>query len=259
MIRNEDVYRLAGVAAGYARQSDLQPPEETILRLMLPNLPSARMLDLGVGGGRTTLHFAKWAREYVGADYSESMIRECRRRFSTYPDHISFAVCDARSMEMFANGSFDFILFSFNGIDYVDHADRLKILKEIRRVGKPGGWFCFSSHNLNSCGQLFELRRMVSLNPGFAVRTAKRLLLRFLNWRLRTATIMRSPYIVINDGAHGRQLRTYYIRPEEQLAQLSEDFTDVQVFSLATGAEVGGQSELRNVENSWLYYLCRIR
>ena len=260
MISNEDVYRLSGVAAGYARQSDLQPPEETILRLMLPNLPRARMLDLGVGGGRTTLHFAKWTREYVGADYSDSMIAECRRRFSTYPDRISFAVCDARSMEMFASGSFDFILFSFNGIDYVAHADRLKILKEILRVGKPGGWFCFSSHNLNSCAQMFKLPRMVSLNPRFARRTAKRLVVRFLyNWRVRTATVMRSPYILINDGAHGRHLRTYYIRPEEQLAQLSEDFTDVQVFSLATGAEVGGQSELRNVEDSWLYYLCKIR
>lgn len=259
MNRNEDVYRLAGVAADYARQSNLYPPEETILRLMLPHLPSARMLDLGVGGGRTTLHFAKWVREYVGADYSNSMIAECRRRFSTYPDHISFTVSDARSMEMFENGSFDFILFSFNGIDYVSHPDRLKILKEIRRVGRPGAWFCFSSHNLNSCAQLFELSRMVSLNPRFARRTAKRLLVRLLNWRVRAATVIRSPYIVINDGAHGRKLGTYYIRPEEQLAQLSEDFTDMLVFSLATGDEVRGQSELRNVEDSWLYYLCRIR
>jgi len=260
MIYNEDVYRLAGVAASYARQSNLYPPEETILRLMLPHLSRVRMLDLGVGGGRTTLHFAKLTREYVGADYSASMIAECQRRFSSYPDHISFAVCDARSMEMFASGSFDFILFSFNGIDYVAHADRLKVLKEIRRVGKPGGWFCFSSHNLNSCAQLFELRRMLSLNPRFAKRTAKRLLLRFLfNWRVRTATVRRSPYLVINDGSHARKLRTYYIRPEAQLAQLNKDFTEVQVFSLATGSEIRSPTELRNIEDTWLYYLCRIR
>src|SRR2546423_13692484 len=133
MINNKDVSPLPGVAGEYARQSNLYPPEETILRFMLPILPRTRMLDLGVGGGRTTLHFAKWAREYIGTDYSENMIGECRRRFSAYPDHISFAVCDARSMEMFASGFFDFVLFSFNGIDYVAHADRLKILKEIRR------------------------------------------------------------------------------------------------------------------------------
>lgn len=217
------------------------------------------MLDLGVGGGRTTVHFAKWAHEYIGADYSENMIAECRRRFSTSPRHISFVVCDARWMDMFESGSFDFILFSFNGIDYVTHSDRLRILKEIRRIGKPGGWFCFSSHNLNSCAELFELKRMVSFNPSLAKRTVKRLVLRFVyNWSVPTEKVMCSPYITINDGSHGRNLRTYYIRPEEQLAQLSEGFTDVQVFSLATGAAID-RSQLRTVEDGWLYYLCRIR
>lgn len=41
MIRNENVYRLARVAASYAKESDLQPPEKTILGLMLPNLQGA--------------------------------------------------------------------------------------------------------------------------------------------------------------------------------------------------------------------------
>ena len=51
MIQNKDAYRLPFVVANYARKSDLQAPEETILRLLLPRLPTARMLDLGVGGG----------------------------------------------------------------------------------------------------------------------------------------------------------------------------------------------------------------
>jgi ubiquinone/menaquinone biosynthesis C-methylase UbiE len=259
MTRNEQVYRHPGVAADYARMSILFPPEETILRLMLPELRTARMLDLGVGGGRTTLHFARCAREYVGADYSESMICECQRRFATYPDPLSFVVCDARSLQMFASGSFDFILFSFNGIDYVNHSDRLIILKEIRRVGKPGSWFCFSSHNLNFCGQLFDLRQMISLNPKFAKRTAKRLILRFVyNWRFRSANLRRSQYMMINDGIHSCQLLTYYIRPEEQLSQLSANFTDIRVFSSVSGCEILGHSELPNLQDAWLYYLCRI-
>jgi len=60
--------------------------------------------------------------------------------------------------------------------------------------------------------------------------------------------------MAINEG----KLCSYFIRPAEQLAQLIEDFTDVQVFSLTTGAEIEGQEELRNVEDPWLYYLCRI-
>lgn len=259
MIRNQDVYRLPGVAAAYAQMDELFPPEQTILRLISAELRSARMLDLGVGGGRTTLHFANCVREYVGADYSESMIRECRRRFAASPGPLSFVVCDARSLHMFASASFDFILFSFNGIDSVNHADRLAILKEIRRVGKPRAWFGFSTHNLNFCAQLFELRQIISLNPRFARRTARQLLLRFVyNWHVRTATLRRSQYMMINDGSHSRQLLAYYIRPEEQLRQLSENFTDIRVFSSVTGSELP-HSELPNVQDSWLYYLCRIK
>src|SRR5205809_745633 len=123
MIDNQYVYHRSKVAAQYSQQSYLEPSEEIILHLLLPDLPNARMLDLGVGGGRTTLHFAKWAKEYVGADYSPSMIAQCQRRFSGYPAHLSFRVCDARSMGMFETGSFDFTLFSFNGIDSVSHED----------------------------------------------------------------------------------------------------------------------------------------
>ncbi len=239
---------------------DLQLAEQTILRLLAPRLPGARMLDVGVGGGRTTLHFAKCVREYIGVDYSPGMIRECRQRFAGYPAHISFAVCDAAAMGMFATDSFDFILFSYNGIDYVGHEDRLKILKEVWRVGKPGADFCFSSHNLNWAANLFELRRMVSLDPRRALQNAKRLVLRFVfNRGVRAAAVRDSPWFVLNDGAHRRRLLTYYIRPLAQISQLEGDFEDVRVFSHVTGAELAGRNEIARDRDWWLYYWCRIK
>lgn len=260
MAGNEDVYRLPAVAAVYAEGSQLFPPEETILRLLLPELRTARMLDLGVGGGRTTPHFAKSVREYVGADYSESMIRECQRRFTAYPDRLSFVVCDARSLRMFASGSFDFILFSMNGIDSVNHRDRLTVLKEIQRVARPGGWFCFSSHNLNFGARFFEWRQMIRLHPRFARRTAAWFLARFVhNWRVSAATLQRSQHMIITERAHSRWMPTYYIRPGEQLSQLREHFSDVRVFSFASGAEILGREALRDAPDMCLYYLCRVR
>jgi ubiquinone/menaquinone biosynthesis C-methylase UbiE len=256
---NQDVYRRAEVAGVYAREAGLFPPEETILRLMLPELRAARMLDLGVGGGRTTVHFAKCVREYVGADYSETMIQECRTRFAASTQPLPFVVCDARSMTMFASESFDFILFSMNGIDSVNHADRLRILKEVRRVGRVGGWFCFSSHNLNFAAEFFNMRGIISLNPRLARRTVRRLAVRFVyNWRIRVAVLRRSQYLTINERFSSRRMPTYYVRPEEQLKQLSEDFSDVQVFSFDNGREIVDRGELQNAPDMCLYYLCRI-
>lgn len=259
MLQNKNVFSNADVARGYALQTHLHAPEESILREMQPHLRAAQMLDIGVGGGRTTLHFAKWVREYVGTDYAESMIGECRVRFAGYPDNLSFEVCDATSMEMFADGSFDFILFSFNGIDSVSHEDRLKILKGVRRVGRPGGYFCFSTHNLNWAANLFEWNRMISFRPRFAIRTAKRIAMRyFYNRSIPTKTVRESQHLVFNDGAHYRQMLIYYIRPLEQLSQLQDGFTDVRVFSLASGAEIA-TDQLETNDESWLYYLCRIK
>ncbi len=260
MDSNEKLSGRADVAEGYAQQSGLQPPEETILRQMLPLLLTSRMLDIGVGGGRTTIHFAKRVREYVGTDYSESMIAACEQRFSEHPDTVSFKVCDARSMEMFETDSFDFVLFSFNGIDYVLHEDRRKVLEEMRRVGKPGGYVAFSAHNLNSALKMFTFRWMISLNPKRIRRTAKRLLLRFFyNRHVRKEALRNAPYAELYDGAHKGKLFNYYIRPTVQVEQLNEFFTEIQVFSLTTGAEIEDWAQLENIQDSWLYYLCRIK
>jgi ubiquinone/menaquinone biosynthesis C-methylase UbiE len=42
-------------------------------------------------------------------------------------------------LSRFPAGWFDFVLFSYNGIDFVDHAGRLQVLKEIARVLASGG------------------------------------------------------------------------------------------------------------------------
>jgi len=49
------------------------------------------IMDLGVGGGRTTPYLSSIASCYVGADYSEEMIRVCRSKFP----HLRFNVADA--------------------------------------------------------------------------------------------------------------------------------------------------------------------
>ena len=47
------------------------------------------------------------------------------KKFQDYPKKISFLTADARTMKDFKNNSFDFVLFSFNGIDYMDHEERI--------------------------------------------------------------------------------------------------------------------------------------
>ena len=238
---NVVVWRDDAIVAEYACASALQAPEQVILNHLRSRLPSMRMLDIGVGAGRTMLHFAPRVREYWGVDYSPAMVAACALR-RPRSDNVRLAVCDARAMAQFSDNFFDFVLFSYNGIDYVPHRDRLAIFAEIRRVSAVDGLFCFSSHNLQH----------LPLNGQFEIKSQTVGNLRRLK-RLRSW-----PYALVNDGVHGGRLVTYYVNPTEQLKQLAPYYKDVKVFRL-DGASVGDENSLASVDDCWLYYLCAVR
>ncbi len=247
--QNQALYEEAAVAEHYASVSALQPAERTLFALLEGRLASAELLDLGVGGGRTTAHLAPRVRRYVGLDYSPAMLDAARRRFAGRDYELVLG--DARALA-FGDATFDVALFSHNGLDYVDHDDRLRVLAEVRRVLRPGGLFVFSTHNL-ARDELFaappgegHLRRALrapqrararALNPGHEAKCA-------------------GPHAVLNDGAFGFRAATYHIRADAQEAQLREaGFDAIRTFSGASGRELEGPA-VAAARDPWLYFLC---
>jgi SAM-dependent methyltransferase len=112
----------------------------------------------------------------------------------------------------------------------VDHAGRLAILGEIRRLLKPGGFFVFSTYNQDSADhhQSLELPGFTpSLNPvrllrsllGFARSTAVRLRNRA---RLRRFEVRSAEYSIVNDRCHDYATLLYYITLPNQRRQLAQ-------------------------------------
>jgi len=256
--QNYTTYTAADIVSYYTQLHRLQPAEEAILKRFQGQWAKMKMLDIGVGGGRTTQHFAPIVAEYVGIDYSANMIAACQQRFSAPSSSIRFAVCDARDMSQFADDTFDFILFSFNGIDYMSHCDRLKVFQEVQRVGKPGGYFFFSSHNLQGIEREFDIKAHLSFNP---LKTYVNLImfaiLRLMNRSTSLTRLRALDHAILQDESHNFRLKTYYIRPAAQLKQLfNAGFHDVQIFSWQTGNEMASQDDLKSNAEMWLYYLC---
>lgn len=139
---NLRVYDAPEVAAHYASLDYLTACEQLLFSSYIP--PGSAVLDVGVGGGRTTPYLSGRACRYIGVDYSETMIRNCRARFPG----LEFLVMDASDLSAFADNSFDAVVMAFNALDYVIPAERRwRCLRECGRVLRSGGMLIFSSHN----------------------------------------------------------------------------------------------------------------
>jgi len=142
---NLQTYDREDVAAHYGSLEYLSPCERLLFETYISR--GGAILDLGVGGGRTTPYLAEGAARYVGIDYADAMVKICRVKFP----RLEFLVADAADLSMFGDESFDSVVFAFNGIDYLQPDQRRQAcLRQIHRVLKPCGSVIFSSHNPRS-------------------------------------------------------------------------------------------------------------
>lgn len=134
------------VAPGYDRMVGGVMGAETALVERFVR-PEHDVLDLGVGSGRTTPALTPRPGRYLGIDLSPGMVAEARSR---HPGE-EFRVGDATDLADLDDGSFDVVLFSFNGLDTLRPVEmRAKCLAEVRRILRPDGVFLFSCHHVRA-------------------------------------------------------------------------------------------------------------
>ncbi|MBK8968596.1 MAG: class I SAM-dependent methyltransferase [Lewinellaceae bacterium] len=207
---NLPIWNSKTVVDSYRTQYELLGPESAIIQLFKDQWRNWRMLDIGIGSGRTTKHFAPLVKEYIGFDYAEFMVKAAQEAFPNIGEHVTIKVGDARSMPEFETDYFDFVLFSFNGLDDISYEDRIQALKEMKRVGKKGGYVFFSSHNLEYIPNLYKIRHNNNLNY-FAYQCYRYLMLLYHNGLPQKFRKME--YAVIKDGAEHFSIKNYYVKP----------------------------------------------
>ena len=247
-------YQNSGTASAYAVMSSLYPSEALILDTLRPLLATMDMLDLGVGAGRTTPHFAPFVRGYTGCDFSAAMIGECRRKF---PQN-EFVTGDASNLDIFPDNSFDFILFSFNGLDCMNENLRAAALREMQRLLRPGGTLAFSSHNLQSVPHARSTRHnMALLRPSVLIGTM-RSTARFLR---RTRSVVFAPdrqSALVTEMHLGHRVPIFFIRPAKQVEALKAmGWEAVKIIPCDSQMEIISPADIETAVAPWIYYLCQ--
>ncbi|MFK5883644.1 MAG: class I SAM-dependent methyltransferase [Candidatus Izemoplasma sp.] len=117
--------------------------ESTLLKRMIGKVANKTILDVGCATGVHTRLFANEDNIVTGIDISKEMITEAKKRRI---DDISFLQMDATKMD-FPDNSFD-IVFSVTMIEFV--TDKKKLINELFRVLKPGGYLFIGTIQKNS-------------------------------------------------------------------------------------------------------------
>jgi ubiquinone/menaquinone biosynthesis C-methylase UbiE len=245
---NKSAYAAADVVDWYEELDFVLKPEAAILKKITPVIRDRKLLDIGIGAGRTTKLLLEISSDYTGIDYTPRCAELAQQKFPA----AKIFCCDARDLRVFDDSVFDFVLFSFNAIDYMIHEDRLKVLNEIHRVLKPGGLFMFSTHNRDY--KYFD--KMPWQEHKYDLNHLKSCLYTFAHlpkhYRMKKHEERTDQYAIINDMAHGFSLLAYYISLAEQVKQLEQaDFAGVEAYDME------GNPTDHDTKFPWVYYLAR--
>ncbi len=244
---NQKSYAKTKILDYYDDLNELFSAEKVLLEKLFPKIKNSKILDIGIGGGRTTKYLLAISSDYTGLDYVPQFIERVERKYKRG----SFLCGDARDLKQFASETFDFVLFAYNGIDNVSHEDRLKALKEIRRVLKKGGTFMFSSHNRDYHGfNKPHWRKEFSLNAKFVKNLLSYFFFLPKHLRMKNHEVFADGYAIINDCDHRYSLLTYYVAIGTQIGQLEKvGFSDVGAYNAQ------GESVKTDTVSFWIYYL----
>lgn len=142
---NRDIFdgRLAAAdyRYGFHNTGYLDAGERAALLRVADEVRGRRVLDLGVGAGRTTTLLRLLTDRYDAADYAPRMVAEFRRNFPDLP----VRVADARDLSGYDDNRYALTLFSNNAIDAIGRRERTTVVRELARVTRPRGYVVFST------------------------------------------------------------------------------------------------------------------
>ena len=112
-------------------------PENRYILSKIGPLNGRYLLDLGCGGGESSIYFAMKGARCVASDWSPEMVNAAKKLAELNQVNIDARVINAMHID-FPDCTFD-IVYAAN---MLHHVDTLVTLREIHRVLKPGGIAC---------------------------------------------------------------------------------------------------------------------
>lgn len=190
--------------------------------------PGATVLDCPTGFGRHAIVLAAEGYDVTGIDLSPIQIAEAERRRAGAATP-SFLVADYRSLP-FADGSFDCVLNLFTALGYLGDEGDLDVLREMRRVLRPGGTLVVDTAHRDRIVHRFRPRDWDELPDGSLVLTESE-----PDWVAGTTRLRF--LLVLPDGTRRDHVVVHRVYSSTELATMARaaGFATVEAFGAWDG------------------------
>jgi ubiquinone/menaquinone biosynthesis C-methylase UbiE len=151
-----------------------------VVRNLMCGIKGKKVLDLGCGSGRYSIAMAKMGARVMAIDKSPIQVG-LARKLNSHPA-ISYFVCDGVRIRMAESKSMDMVLMNMVLSDLSGRREFMGVLKEIRRVLKPGRRLLISTlHPLSiipdsSPNRAVNFNRRMYFRDGYSYKSVARLI-----------------------------------------------------------------------------------
>ena len=199
--------------------------------------PGSKLLDVPCGFGRHAVALAAEGYRVVGLDRSLTQLREARRRRGAAPG-LTLVRADYRHIPL-AAGAFDAAVNLHSSFGYAGEDDDRLLMREIRRVLRPGGRLVIETNHRDRLPPRTPVREWHRLGENAFLLTESRV------DRVNGTVELVHTYLPVGGDPDTRAIRWRAYSVTELVRMLRDvGFEDVACFGSLDGAPFGPETRL---------------
>ncbi len=151
-----------------AREEGLLDWEKAVVSEYL--WPPGRLLDIGCGAGREAFALYDMGYDVVGIDISEELVESASNAAQELRKPVELQTCNGTQLD-FPDCSFHYVVIWGQALGNVPGRENREVLmRECRRVLKPGGRLAFSVHNRDVCERIARDKGLIAMGHDLALQ-----------------------------------------------------------------------------------------
>lgn len=193
-----------------------------------------KILDLACGHGRHANAFATLGHNVTGIDVTKGFLEIAKKEARSLGVQVDYQHGDMRELNY--KNTFDRIYVLFTAIGYFEDDENQKVFQKIFDALKPGGIFCFDSHNRDTFMTYFQPSTVIEKDGNWMIDQHE--------FNTTTGRCRTKRAIIMNQTTKMFEYSVRFYNPTELLALFNQiGFSSLSFYGSWDGKEIDSHSK----------------